>query len=167
MAKVIWFYGLSGSGKTTIADLADEMLRAEGNTIMRLDADALRAELWPEVDLTRHGRIVNVDRLTCLCRRLYDADITTIVSASAPFEEQRVKALEMLPSIKFIKVDTPIDVCVQRKPRVYNNVWSVTQIDSYPAPYAVISGTLTRQSLEKNLHSILHDDSNETNAILP
>ena len=155
MSRILWFYGISGSGKTTAAEYAESFMTHSGEQTVHIDADDVRAHLWPEVNLGHHGRVVNVDRIVHLCEMIMSANVSVVVSASAPFEEQRVKALEDIPDIKFIHVSTPLDICKKRKPHVYGNSFSVEKADDYPPPYAVISGVLKLEAMQKQIEQLL------------
>lgn len=166
MPSIFWFYGLAGSGKTTAAYYAVNYMRLinyEGRACVHLDSDECRHKLWPAIDLTKEGRLTNTDRLCDLANMLLSQDVNVVISACAPYEEQRVSALNKINNIKFIRVDTPLDLCISRKPRAYgeNNPFKVTSISELPAPYAVLNCVV---STEKAVRDIILKQLNKPKA---
>jgi adenylylsulfate kinase len=150
MPPVVWFYGLSGSGKTTLATHAHVILQAKYYPVVFLDADVLRQTYWPELGLSKNARLDNATRISQLAKSYNDVQCAVIVAACVPFHEQREAALNILPHIKFIHVDTPLVICESRKPHTYGvaNPHKVTSIDIEPEPWAVID---CNQSIDKSL----------------
>lgn len=154
---VLWFYGLSGSGKTTLANYAYFVLATKYYPVVFLDADKLRNEYWPELGLSRDSRIENTRRIVKLAKSYYSLDCAIVVAASAPFQQQREEALQTFPQIKFISVNTPLHICVLRKPHVYgvDNENKVTLIDRLPLPWAEINCDQDIKESLTNLASVL------------
>jgi adenylylsulfate kinase len=144
MAAVIWFYGISGSGKTTAAHSLHKQLLSDNINSAHLDADDLRYKFWPELGVSREARLENTKRITLLAKEFSDLGVPVVVSAVAAFTEQRANTLNILPHTKFVLVDTPVGVCKQRKPHYYKDADSnkVLDVDAYPLPWATLDGTV-------------------------
>jgi adenylylsulfate kinase len=113
-APVVWFTGLSGAGKSTIAKrLADE-LRESGVGLEWLDGDAVRSILSPDLGFTRADRDLQVTRLGYIASLLARNGVVTIVSAISPYEESRKRALEMCQRSVLVHVDAPLSVLEAR-----------------------------------------------------
>lgn len=141
MSPVVWFYGLSGSGKTTLANHAYSVLPARYYPVVFLDADELRKQYWPEIGLSRDARLENTRRIAKLAASYHAVKCAVVIAACAPYKQQREEALEILPLIKFIHVNTPLHVCQDRKPHTYGNgnQNKVIEIDNLPLPWNVIN----------------------------
>jgi bifunctional enzyme CysN/CysC len=118
-AKVIWFTGLSGSGKSTIANALDRELFSRGLHTYVLDGDNLRLGLNKDLGFTREDRAESVRRASEVARVFYDAGLVTLVSLVSPFAEDRDQARALFPGSDFVEVwvNTPIEVCEQRDPK--------------------------------------------------
>lgn len=118
-AKVVWFTGLSGSGKSTIANALDRELFSRGMHTYVLDGDNLRLGLNKDLGFTREDRAESVRRASEVARNFYDAGLITLVTLVSPFAEDRDQARALFPGTDFIEVwvNTPIDVCEQRDPK--------------------------------------------------
>lgn len=118
-AKVVWFTGLSGSGKSTIANALDKELFSRGMHSYVLDGDNLRLGLNKDLGFTREDRAESVRRASEVARNFYDAGLITLVTLVSPFAEDRDQARDLFPGTDFIEVwvNTPIDVCEQRDPK--------------------------------------------------
>jgi len=163
-AKVIWLTGLSGSGKSTIANALEKQLFALGMHAYTLDGDNLRLGLNKDLGFTREDRAENVRRVSEVAHNLYDAGLITIVALVSPYAEDRNQAKKLFPSGDFAEVwvKTPAEVCAERDPKgLYKkaaagelpNLTGVGQ--EYEAPETadlVIDGTLP---VEENLELLL------------
>jgi bifunctional enzyme CysN/CysC len=118
-AKVIWLTGLSGSGKSTIANALEERLFSLGMHCYVLDGDNMRLGLNKDLGFTREDRAENVRRVSEVARSLYDAGLVTIVALVSPYAEDRSQAKALFPPGDFAEVwvKTPTEVCVQRDPK--------------------------------------------------
>jgi adenylylsulfate kinase len=156
--KVIWFYGISGSGKTTCAKYLKDKFPLDAS-VVHLDADELRSELWPEVGLSKDSRIQNTDRIAKLTRLFSSAGCTVIVSACAPFQQQRDNVKSILPGVKFVHVNTPLQICAERKPQFYQdfNIYTVLNVDVEPYPWRVITGDQRLSDLISNIDKLYMD----------
>src|SRR5213075_2545739 len=110
---VLWFTGLSGSGKSTIANIVERTLFAEGRHTYLLDGDNVRHGLNRYLGFTDADRVENIRRVGEASRLFVDAGMIVLVSFISPFRSERRMARELLSSGEFIEVfiDTPLDVC--------------------------------------------------------
>jgi bifunctional enzyme CysN/CysC len=118
-AKVIWLTGLSGSGKSTIANALEKKLFSLGMHSYVLDGDNMRLGLNKDLGFTREDRAENVRRVSEVARTLYDAGLVTIVALVSPFAEDRAQARSLFPEGDFAEVwiKTPAVVCAERDPK--------------------------------------------------
>jgi bifunctional enzyme CysN/CysC len=114
--RVLWFTGLSGAGKTTIADLVEQKLVAMGRHTMMLDGDNLRHGLNHDLGFTTADRIENIRRVAEVAKLMADAGLIVLVSLISPFAAERQRAREIIGLDQFIEVfvDAPLAVCEQR-----------------------------------------------------
>lgn len=113
---VLWFTGLSGSGKSTIANIVERKLAAASIHTMLLDGDNVRHGLNKDLGFTNTDRVENIRRVAEVSRLMTEAGIITLVSFISPFRAEREMASDMLPDGEFIEiyVDTPLEVAEQR-----------------------------------------------------
>jgi bifunctional enzyme CysN/CysC len=139
----LWFTGLSGSGKSTIANLVEKSLSAEGKHTYLLDGDNVRHGLNRDLGFTDADRVENIRRVGEAARLFVDAGLIVLVSFISPFRSERRMARDLVAGDEFIEVfvDTPIEVCMQRDPKgLYEKaragaIKNFTGIDSpYEAP---------------------------------
>jgi bifunctional enzyme CysN/CysC len=118
-AKVIWLTGLSGSGKSTIANALEKKLFSLGMHSYVLDGDNLRLGLNKDLGFTREDRAENVRRVSEVAHTLYDAGLITIVALVSPYAEDRDQARSLFPDGDFAEVwiKTPAEVCAERDPK--------------------------------------------------
>lgn len=118
-AKVIWMTGLSGSGKSTIADALEKELFAKGIHSYVLDGDNLRLGLNKDLGFTKEDRAENVRRVAEVGKLMVDAGLVVIVALVSPFKVDRDHAREIFDSGEFIEVwvKTPSEICAQRDPK--------------------------------------------------
>jgi bifunctional enzyme CysN/CysC len=116
---VLWFTGLSGAGKSTIANLLERKLHAEGRHTYILDGDNVRHGLNRDLGFTEADRVENIRRVAEVAALMADAGLLVIVSFISPYRADRDAAREKLPPGEFIEVfiDTPIDECRRRDPK--------------------------------------------------
>jgi bifunctional enzyme CysN/CysC len=117
--KVIWFTGLSGSGKSTIANALEKVLHAEGKRTYILDGDNIRQGLNKDLGFTDADRVENIRRVAEVAKLMMDAGLIVMTAFISPFRAEREMARELIGEDNFIEVfvDTPIEVCEQRDPK--------------------------------------------------
>ncbi len=142
-SAVLWFTGLSGAGKSTIANLVEKKLHAMGKHTYTLDGDNVRHGLNKDLGFTDADRVENIRRVGETAKLFVDAGIITLVSFISPFRSERQFARSLVDDDEFIEVfiDTPIEVCEQRdvkglyKKARAGEIANFTGIDSpYEAP---------------------------------
>ncbi|RVG25479.1 sulfate adenylyltransferase subunit CysN [Sinorhizobium meliloti] len=117
--QIVWFTGLSGSGKSTIANLLEKRLTADGKHAYILDGDNVRHGLNKDLGFTDAARVENIRRVAEVARLMADAGLIVIVSFISPFANERRIAREIAADIRFLEayVDTPLEVCEARDPK--------------------------------------------------
>lgn len=107
---VLWFTGLSGAGKSTIANLVEKRLHAEGHMTYLLDGDNIRHGLNRDLGFTDADRVENIRRVAEVAKLMTDAGLIVLVSFISPFRSERLMARELLLEGEFVEifVDTPI-----------------------------------------------------------
>jgi bifunctional enzyme CysN/CysC len=115
-SKVFWFTGLSGSGKSTIADAFAKVLHSNGILTYVLDGDNIRSGLNKDLGFTDVDRIENIRRAAEVAKVLVDAGITVITSFISPFSADRTMAKGLFEEGEFFEIymDAPIQLCEQR-----------------------------------------------------
>jgi bifunctional enzyme CysN/CysC len=118
-AKVIWLTGLSGSGKSTIANALEKKLFSLGMHAYVLDGDNVRLGLNKDLGFTREDRAENVRRVSEVAHNLYDAGLVTIVALVSPYAADRAQAKALFPQGDFVEVwvETSPSVCAERDPK--------------------------------------------------
>jgi bifunctional enzyme CysN/CysC len=118
-ARVIWLTGLSGSGKSTIANALEKKLFGMGMHAYVLDGDNMRLGLNKDLGFTREDRAENVRRVSEVAHNLYDAGLITIVALISPYAEDRAQARALFPEgdLAEVWVKTPAEVCAERDPK--------------------------------------------------
>ena len=140
---VLWFTGLSGSGKSTVANLLEKKLHASGKLTYILDGDNIRHGLNRDLGFTDEDRVENIRRVAEVARLMADAGLIVLVSFISPFRAERRMARELLGEGEFIEVfvDTPFEECARRDPKglyakaLKGEIRNFTGVDSpYEAP---------------------------------
>ncbi|MDA9769663.1 sulfate adenylyltransferase subunit CysN [Emcibacteraceae bacterium] len=137
-AKILWFTGLSGSGKSTIANLVEKKLQAMGKHTYLLDGDNVRQGLNKDLGFTDVDRVENIRRIGEVSKLMVDAGLIVLAAFISPFRAERQMVREMMDEDEFIEifVDTPLEVCEERdKKGLYKkarsgNLKNFTGIDS-------------------------------------
>jgi bifunctional enzyme CysN/CysC len=116
---VLWFTGLSGSGKSTIANLLEKRLHNDGRHTYILDGDNIRHGLNRDLGFTEEDRVENIRRVAETARLMVDAGLIVIVSFISPFQAERRMARELMAEGEFVEVfvDTPFEECARRDPK--------------------------------------------------
>jgi bifunctional enzyme CysN/CysC len=117
--RVLWFTGLSGAGKSTIANMAEKKLHSLGKHTYILDGDNVRHGLNRDLGFTDADRVENIRRVAETAKLFVDAGMIVLVSFISPFKSERDMAREILEEGEFIEiyVNTPLEICEQRDPK--------------------------------------------------
>jgi len=116
---VVWFTGLSGSGKSTIANIVESKLHTLGVRTYLLDGDNVRHGLNRDLGFTDADRVENIRRIAEVSGLMVDAGLVVLVSFISPFRAERRLARDRVEAGEFIEVhvDTPLDVAEERDPK--------------------------------------------------
>lgn len=116
---VLWFTGLSGSGKSTISCAIEEELHGKGYLTYLLDGDNVRHGLCNDLGFTAEDRKENIRRVGEVSKLFLDAGVIVIAAFISPFEEDRKRVRSLIGESEFIEVylKCPIDVCKERDPK--------------------------------------------------
>jgi sulfate adenylyltransferase len=161
----VWFTGLSGSGKTTTAEVLLGRLTSRGRTVTYLDGDVVRLHLSKGLGFTREDRDTNILRIGYVASEIIRHGGAVITAAISPYRAARDEVRTMVGSDHFIEVfvDTPIEVCEQRDVKgMYararrGEIATFTGIDDpYEPPlHPEISLDTVHASVEENVGSIM------------
>src|SRR5947207_9803899 len=138
---VVWFTGLSGAGKSTIAELVVPELEARGLVVDTLDGDVVRTHLSKGLGFSKEDRDTNIERIGWVASRLARAGAAVVVSAISPYEATRRRARSLVePHAPFVEVyvATPLDECARRDPKGLYAAAFAGEIDDFTgvsAPY--------------------------------
>jgi bifunctional enzyme CysN/CysC len=116
---IVWFTGLSGAGKSTIANMVEQRLHAAGRHTMLLDGDNVRHGLNRDLGFTEADRVENIRRAGEVAKLMTEAGMIVLCSFISPYHAERDMVRRLAPEGDFIEVfiDTPIDECVWRDPK--------------------------------------------------
>ena len=138
---VLWFTGLSGAGKTTIANNVEPELERRGFVVEHLDGDIVRTHLSKGLGFSKEDRDTNIARIGWVASRLARAGAVVIVSAISPYEEMRRHARSLVeqhaPFVE-VYVATPLEECARRDPKGLYAKAFAGEIDDFTgvsAPY--------------------------------
>jgi len=164
---VLWLTGLSGAGKSTIANLVEKKLHALGRHTYLLDGDNIRHGLNKDLGFTDVDRVENIRRVAEVAKLMGDAGLIVITAFISPFRAERRMARELMDAGEFIEifVDTPLAVAEQRdskglyKKARQGELKNFTGIDSpYEVPeQAEIHVETTRLAADAAADLIVHD----------
>ena len=118
-SRVVWLTGLSGSGKSTIADAAVRKLHAMGIHTYVLDGDNVRTGLNKDLGFTPEDRAENVRRVAEVSKLMRDSGVVVFVALVSPYRSDRETAASLFVESEFVEVfvDTPVDICSERDPK--------------------------------------------------
>ncbi len=116
---ILWFTGLSGAGKSTIADLTEKKLHALGLHTQVLDGDNVRYGLGRDLGFTDADRVENIRRIAEVAGLFVDAGLVVLIAVISPFRSEREMARAIVEEDEFLEifVDTPVTVCEERDPK--------------------------------------------------
>ncbi len=116
---VAWFTGLSGSGKSTVARAAEELLTKTGRLVYVLDGDNVRHGLCSDLGFSDKDRTENIRRIGHVAAILADTGAIVLTAFISPFRADRAQVREVVGEANFLEVfvDAPIDVCESRDPK--------------------------------------------------
>jgi adenylyl-sulfate kinase len=150
----LWFTGLSGAGKTTLAQKVEQALRQQGRRVELLDGDEVRTHLSKGLGFSREDRDTNILRIGFVCRLLSRNGVIAIGSAISPYRETRDQVRSTIDDFVEVFVDTPLDECRRRDVKglyhkaLVGEVAAFTGVsDPYEPPFAA---EITVQTLDKS-----------------
>ncbi len=110
----LWFTGLSGSGKTAIAKLVEQELRAQGLKVERLDGDVVRQALTRDLGFSKEDRDKNIERVTFVAKLLTRNGVAVLCSFISPYRERRAKSRREIGQFIEVYVECPVEECARR-----------------------------------------------------
>lgn len=135
---VIWFTGLAGSGKSTVATVVQMMLAERGLPIENLDADEVRQNLSPNLGFSLEARDENTKRLAWMGKMLSKHGVVVVIAAVATLRKFRDRAREMCPHFVEVYVKCPLEVCQERDPKglyARRSRGEINDVDGIDIPY--------------------------------
>ena len=137
---VLWFTGLSGAGKSTIANLVEKQLLALGHHTMTLDGDNVRHGLNRDLGFSEADRVENIRRIAEVAKLFVEAGLIVLVSFISPYRNERMLARECVEASEFLEifVDTPVEECSRRDPKgLYQKAYAgqIQNFTGVNAPY--------------------------------
>jgi len=118
-AAILWFTGLSGAGKSTIANIVEQRLHLSGHHTMLLDGDNVRHGLCRDLGFTEADRVENIRRAGEVAKLMAESGLIVLCSFISPYRAERDMVRGLVPEGEFIEVfvDTPISECMRRDPK--------------------------------------------------
>jgi bifunctional enzyme CysN/CysC len=137
---IVWLTGLSGAGKSTIANIVERQLHAAGHHTMLLDGDNLRHGLSRDLGFTEADRVENIRRAGEVAKLLVDAGLIVLCSFISPYRAEREMVRRLVSDGEFVEVfvDTPIDECARRDPKglyAKAKAGTIKNFTGFDAPY--------------------------------
>jgi adenylylsulfate kinase len=152
----LWFTGLSGAGKTTVAEIVEKELRERGTRVEVLDGDIVRTNLSKGLGFSREDRITNVLRIGFVANLLTRNGVGVIVSAISPYKESRDQVRRRIIDFIEVFVDAPLEVCAERDVKgLYKKAYSgeIPQFTGVSDPYEPpVAPELTLKTDEEDPH---------------
>lgn len=139
---ILWFTGLSGSGKSTIAGALEEMLYKNGNHTYLLDGDNIRHGLNSNLGFDEGSRMENIRRVGEVAKLFVDSGLIVLSAFISPFRKDRAMIQKLVDKDEFIEIfiDTPLEVCEARDPKgLYKRARSgeIKDFTGIDSPYEV------------------------------
>jgi bifunctional enzyme CysN/CysC len=159
---IVWFTGLSGAGKSTIANIVEQRLHAMGRHTMMLDGDNVRHGLNRDLGFTEADRVENIRRAGEVARLMAEAGLIVLCSFISPYRSERNGVRNLVGDGEFIEVfvDTPIEECVQRDAKgLYAKAKAglIKNFTGFDAPYeAPVSPEVHLQTLHEKPDQAAH-----------
>lgn len=137
---ILWFTGLSGSGKSTVANALEMRLSEIGKHTFLLDGDNIRHGMNKNLGFSDEDRMENIRRIGEVSKLFVDAGIIVISAFISPFQSNRQTVRELVDESEFIEVfiDTPIEICAQRDPKgLYQKAYrgEISDFTGISSPY--------------------------------
>lgn len=135
---VVWLTGLSGAGKTTIAQAVQQALTSFGVPAVFLDGDEVRKQLHPTLGFSKADREENVRRIGALAKARAEEGAVVLVAVIAPYRTTRQEVRQICRAYLEVFVDAPLQTCEERDPKgLYRRVrrGEITQFTGIDAPY--------------------------------
>ena len=137
---VLWFTGLSGAGKSTIANIVEKQLLARGHHTMTLDGDNVRHGLNRDLGFSEADRVENIRRIAEVAKLFVESGAIVLVSFISPYRNERMLARECVEESEFLEifVDTPVEECSRRDPKgLYQKAYAgqIRNFTGVDAPY--------------------------------
>jgi len=159
----LWFTGLSGAGKTTLARLVETELNARGHRVEVLDGDIIRTNLSKGLGFSKEDRDTNIRRIGFVCHLLTRNDVVAIAAAISPYREIRDDVRRQIGSFVEVYVKCPLDVLAERdvkglyKKALAGEIKNFTGVDDpYEEPFtAEVVVETNRQSPEESAACII------------
>jgi adenylyl-sulfate kinase len=162
---VLWFTGLSASGKSTIARVLEQKLFLQGLRTIILDGDNTRIGINKDLDFSDQGRKENIRRVAEIAKLMNDAGVIVIASFISPFEEDRLLAKEIIGENFFIEVyvDANLQTCIARDPKglyLLANQGKIKNFTGINSPYQIptdpaIHLDTNKETIEESVARIL------------
>ena len=152
----IWLTGLSGSGKSTIANLVDQKLYELGYHTYILDGDNTRMSLNKDLGFSEEDRVENIRRVSEVCKLMNDSGLVVICSFISPFEKNREQAKEIIGDNFFeVFVDASLETCEIRDPKgLYKKarLGEIKDFTGISSPFEIpTNGIVLKNNTEENL----------------
>lgn len=153
---ILWMTGLSGAGKSTIADRLEQALWRCGHHTMLLDGDNLRFGLNQDLTFTDADRVENIRRTAEVAKLMLEAGLIVICSLISPFRRERALARHLVGADEFLEVfvDTPLDECIRRDPK---GLYARALAGTIPHFTGLTSPYEPPEAPEIHLRTITHD----------
>ena len=161
----LWFTGLSGAGKSTVANLVEQKLFEQGRHTYLLDGDNVRHGLNKDLGFSDDDRIENIRRVSEVANLMADSGLITLVSFISPFRAERQMAKELLGDDVFIEVfvDAPLGLCEERDPK---GIYKLARAGKIKQFTGIDSDYETPQQPDIQLDSALFDPDKLANQVM-